>query len=122
MILWIAEASSGGADLKQTRPGAGAAGVGDVGGHMSASVDVDVAADVAIDVVVAAGVADVAGAPVARCPYGANADGAGAGENRLDWFDQMRRRRRRPRRPRAAGGGDGDANVDSSPYSKEVWR
>lgn len=60
MILWIAEASSGGADLKQTRPGAGTAGVGDVGGHMSASVDVDVAADVAIDVVVAAGVADVA--------------------------------------------------------------
>ena len=62
MILWIAEASSGGADLKQTRPGAGTAGVGDVGGHMSASVDVDVAADVAIDVVVAAGAADVAAA------------------------------------------------------------
>ena len=54
MILWIAEESSGGADLKQTWPGADIADAGDVGGHMSASASVDVAdvgADVEVDVV-----------------------------------------------------------------------
>ena len=67
MILWIAEESSGGADLKQTWPGADIADAGDVGGHMSASASVDVAdvgADVEVDVV-APGVADVADVAVA---------------------------------------------------------
>ena len=90
VILRIAEASSGGADLKQTRPGAGiAADVGDVGGHMSASVDVDVAADVEVDVVAAAGVADVAVVVLAAADStwsasaSVNASGGGAGETVL---------------------------------------
>jgi len=117
VILWIAETSSGGADLKQTRPGAGiAADVGDVGGHMSANVDVDVAADVEVDVVVAAGVAaDVAvvvlaAAAAADSTWSAsasvNASGGAAGETilRCPW---------RPRgrvvvaRQREAGSGSG---------------
>ena len=124
MISWIAEASSGGADLKQTRPGAGiAADVGDVGGHMSASVDVDVAADVEVDVVVAAGVADVAADVVAvlaaadstlSASASVNASGGAAGETilRCPW---------RPRgrvvvaRQREAGSGSGrwDMTVDA---------
>lgn len=51
--------------MKQTRPGAGIGDVGDVGGHMSANVDVgDVGADVEVDVV-AVGVADAVHAAAA---------------------------------------------------------
>ena len=87
MILCFAEEASGGADLKQTRPGAGiadAGDVGDVGDHMSANVgaDVDVAGDVVADVVAAAAAA--AAAADLRCNASVNASGgAAAGETIL---------------------------------------
>lgn len=112
MILWIAEESSGGADLKQTWPGADIADAGDVGGHMSASASVDVAdvgADVEVDVV-APGVADVADVAVADVAVAAdvvvvlaaaadstlnasgNASGGAAGETflRCPWRPRVR--------------------------------
>lgn len=107
MILWIAEESSGGADLKQTWPGADIADAGDVGGHMSASASVDVAdvgADVEVDVV-APGVADVADVAVAAdvvvvlaaaadstLNASGNASGGAAGETflRCPWRPRVR--------------------------------
>ena len=107
MILWIAEESSGGADLKQTWPGADIDDAGDVGGHMSASasasasVDVaDVGADVEVDVV-APGAADVAAAADVVVVLAAadstlnasgNASGGAAGETflRCPWRPRVR--------------------------------
>lgn len=104
MILWIAEESSGGADLKQTWPGADIADAGDVGGHMSASASVDVAdvgADVEVDVV-APGAADVAAAADVVVVLAAaadstlnasgNASGGAAGETflRCPWRPRVR--------------------------------
>ena len=85
MVLCFAEESSGDADLKQTRPGAGiAADVGDVGDHMMSNANVGggvadvVAADV-VDVVAAA----AAAAADLRWNASVNASGGAAGETIL---------------------------------------
>lgn len=91
--MWIAEESSGGADLKQTRPGAG---IADVGDHMSGDVD-DVGADVDVAAHIAAAdvavvLAAAAAAADSRLNASVNACGGAAGETilRCPWRPQGR--------------------------------